>query len=303
MATKVSYNWLDFYNHPWLKIEWWYLCLKEFSFYEIPTTNVTEKYALRHWEYVQPTLMKNRRVKILFDILANSDLERWQLLKSVQRAFAPEQNPSPFNKNLWKSLTFTDRDWTEWVANCQTSKGAELSDFWNEKWAGISVEVITETPFFNSVRTYENTISSSRWWIKLPTKLWFYWQYYDSNSLALYDWVYPAPITMELTIWADTQFPNDNIEIFHKFWDEQELTFIDNISDLWLSDWDKLIIDTDNKRLYLYDASEDTERDITWYVRLWYPWFLLRYGENTFVIDTWESVQTIKVKITYKKVF
>jgi hypothetical protein len=45
---------------------------------------------------------------MLFDIMANSEEQRWQLLKKVQRAFTPEANPSPFNKNLWKKLSFED---------------------------------------------------------------------------------------------------------------------------------------------------------------------------------------------------
>jgi hypothetical protein len=58
--------------------------------------------------------MKNRRVRILFDIIANSEQERRTLLKKVQRAFAPESNPSPFNERLWKDLSFLDVDCIEW---------------------------------------------------------------------------------------------------------------------------------------------------------------------------------------------
>jgi hypothetical protein len=67
-------------------------------------------------------MLKNRHITLLFDILADNEADRWEWLKKVQRAFAPEQNPTPFNKYLWKSLTFLDRNLVGWTANCQTSK-------------------------------------------------------------------------------------------------------------------------------------------------------------------------------------
>jgi len=82
--------------------------LKEFSFYEVATSSSSEKYAIRHGEYVSPTMMKNRRIRFLFDILADTEEERWTLLERVKRAFAPEANPTPFNNKLWKDLEFMD---------------------------------------------------------------------------------------------------------------------------------------------------------------------------------------------------
>ena len=41
-------------------------------------------------------------------MIANSEEDRWILLKQVQRAFTPDPNPSPFNENLWKELSFLD---------------------------------------------------------------------------------------------------------------------------------------------------------------------------------------------------
>jgi hypothetical protein len=45
---------------------------------------------------------------MLFDIIADSEEKRRFLLKQVQRCFSPEQNPSPFNENLWKKMSFQD---------------------------------------------------------------------------------------------------------------------------------------------------------------------------------------------------
>jgi hypothetical protein len=59
---------------------------------------------------------------MLFDILADTEEQRWYLLKKVQRAFSPEQNPSPFNENLWKKLTFTDVNEDIWECECQVIK-------------------------------------------------------------------------------------------------------------------------------------------------------------------------------------
>ena len=110
MAYSVRYNGLTFVNNPLFRQSGGILCLKEFSFYEVATNSSSEKYAVRHGEYVSPTQLKNRRVRFLFDIIADSEEERRALLKKVQRAFTPELNPSPFNENLRKELSFLDRD-------------------------------------------------------------------------------------------------------------------------------------------------------------------------------------------------
>ena len=60
LAHTVSYNGLDFVNSPLLHIPGGFLCLKEFSFFEVPTSISTEKYAMRHGEYVSPTEKKKR---------------------------------------------------------------------------------------------------------------------------------------------------------------------------------------------------------------------------------------------------
>ena len=70
MAYNVKYNWLTFVNSPFIQQEWWSLVLKEFSFFEVATQSKTEKYAVKHWEYVNPTQMKNRRIRLLFDVIA-----------------------------------------------------------------------------------------------------------------------------------------------------------------------------------------------------------------------------------------
>ena len=97
MAYNVKYNWLTFLNSLWKN---WWLMIKEFSFFEVATQSTTEKYAIQHWEYVNPTQMKNRRIRILFDIVASNEKERRDILKRVQRAFIPEANPTPFNDRL-----------------------------------------------------------------------------------------------------------------------------------------------------------------------------------------------------------
>ena len=299
MVNSVKYNWLDFYNVPDLKLPWWYLCLKEFWFVEAPTQSSTEKYSMRHWEYVNPTMLKNRHITLLFDILADNEADRWEWLKKVQRAFAPEQNPTPFNKYLWKSLTFLDRNLVAWTANCQTSKWVQLSDFGNEKRWTISVELITDNPYFHSVSEVSQSIYNTRWWVKLPTKLWFYWQYYDSGSLLDYRGIYQAPCSMEMNFTWNT-FPNNNIQIIHRYNNiEQEIMYLDNVNSLWIQVWDKITIDCDNRRVLYFNSTNETTTDITSLVRLWSEWFLLRYWENYFTTNTGTSTQEMTTRISF----
>ena len=300
MVHNVEYNWLRFINNPFFRKEWWFLCIKEFSFFEVATTISTEKYALRHWEYVSPTLKKNRRIRILFDILADSEKERRVWLRKVERAFAPESNPSPFNKNLWKKLTFTDIDWAVWKCNCQVLKGVELSDFWNEKRAWISVELITDSSEFKS--NDENVYTewrNTRFWKRLDTNLWFNYEYY--RDIIDYQWAIDSPMKITLEITENNPVPNKKINIIHENEWENEWFQIEDIEELNLVVWNKIVIDTDSRRVYLYQW--EVETDITWNVALWSQRPLLRIWDNIIAVDTWASIKTMNVKIEWNEVF
>lgn len=132
MVHNVSYNGLTFVNSP-RRIGDGALVLKEFGFFEVPTVTKVEKYAMRHGEYVSPTEKRNRRVKILFDIIAPDEKARWAMLKKVQRAFSPVHDPSPTNPLLRKQLTFMDVEGSVREMQTQVIKGLELSDYANEK--------------------------------------------------------------------------------------------------------------------------------------------------------------------------
>ena len=216
MVHSVKYNGLTFLNSPYYCKPGGFLCLKEFSFFEVATQATTEKYAIKHGEYIAPTEKKNRRIRFLFDIIANTEEERRKLLRKVQRAFNPEKNPSPFNPNLWKTLTFMDVEGFTWTCNCQVLKGVELSDFANEKWVGISVELITDSSEFKSIN--KNVIDdgrNTRMGRLLNTELPFYWQYY--REPLNYGGVVDAPVLITCTLTDAAAFPNNIMNIVHDY--------------------------------------------------------------------------------------
>lgn len=301
MVYKVEYNWLRFLNNPAFIEEWGSLILKEFSFFEVATNANSEKYAIRHWEYVSPTEMKNRRIRFLFDIVANSEEERRALLKRVQRAFTPEANPSPFNKNLWKDLSFLDVDCAEWKCKCQIYKWIELSDFANEKRVWISVELITDSPYFYSNQEYSITTTNTMSWIKLPVKLPFKRQYY--RWVINYNGVIstPARIDMEILQNNSSFYPMNKIKIVCNSENWYEVLHLENISSLWLSIWDKIMIDTKNRRCFL--TTVNWTEDITWLVSLWSWRPYLVWWTNVISIDTWDWRESIEAQITRNNIF
>ncbi len=300
MVYNVNYNGLTFLNAPYFRLEWWFLCLKEFSFFEVPTSASTEKYALRHWEYVSPTLKKNRRIRILFDIIANTEQERRILLKKVQRAFSPEQNPSPFNTNLWKELTFQDVEGKTRKTNCQVIQWVQLSDFANEKWATISVELITDSSEFKSYEeiTYSNG-RNTRFWKRLWTELGFHWEYY--TNVINYWWTIDSSMIIKMEMLEENAVPNKKINIVHTWEWEEEAFQIDNIDDLNLQVWDTIVVDTDERKVMLVNSLWIT--DITWMVTLWSQWSLLKFWENIVAIDTGATEKTVDVEIERNEIF
>lgn len=300
MVHNVKYNGLTFLNSPYFRPEGWFLCLKEFSFFEVATTASTEKYAIRHWEYVSPTLKKNRRVRILFDILADSEEERWSLLKQVQRAFTPEQNPSPFNENLWKDLQFEDVNWDIWKAKCQVVQWVQLSDFANEKRVWISVELITDSSEFksNEEQSYTNW-RNTRFWKRLDSVLWFNWQYY--RDTIDYEWVIDSPMEITLEVVASNSCPNNTINIIHEWNWQNEWLQISNIDELELAVWDIITINTDTRKATRSDWESTV--DITWMVVLGSQRPLLKLWENIIAVDTWATEKTIDVTIKRNEVF
>lgn len=300
MVHNVQYNGLTFLNSPYFRPEWGFLCLKEFSFFEVATSASTEKYAIRHWEYVSPTLKKNRRIRMLFDILADNEQDRWTRLKKVQRAFSPEQNPSPFNENLWKTLTFSDVNWDTWTCKCQVIQWIQLSDFWNEKWVGISVELITNSAEFRSsevqsIETWRNT----RFWKRLWSNLEFVYEYY--RDIVNYQWVIDSPLTITLTITENNSCPNKKINISHEREGTHEGLQIADVDGLDLQIGDKITIDTDNRRVYLYQGENET--DLTWLVTLWSQRPMLKLWENIIAVDTGATEKTMDVDIEWTDVF
>lgn len=300
MVHSVEYNWLKFLNSPYFRPENWFLCLKEFSFFEVATSASTEKYAIMHWEYVSPTLKKNRRIRMLFDIMANSEEQRWHLLKKVQRAFTPEANPSPFNKNLWKKLSFEDVNWDVWTANCQVIKGVQLSDFGNEKWVGISVELITDSPEFRNweLKKLENG-RNTRFWKKLWTTLPFNWEYY--REVIDYEWVIDSPMKITLQVVKGNSCPNKDILIMHEYEWWYEWLRIEDVDELGIVIWCKFVIDTDKRKVMYYKW--ESEEDITGLVSLGSQRPLLHLWSNIISVDTWAVFKTMNVEIEWNEVF
>lgn len=103
MVHNVKYNGLYFLNSPFFRQPGGFLCLKEFSFFEVATQASTEKYAIRHGEYVSPTEKKNRRIRFLFDILAETEQERRALLKKYRERLALRQTQAHLIKIYGKN--------------------------------------------------------------------------------------------------------------------------------------------------------------------------------------------------------
>lgn len=303
MAYNVKYNWLTFLNNPYIQ-EWWCLVLKEFSFFEVATQSSTTKYAIRHWEYVSPTEMKNRRIRLLFDIIANTEAERRTLLKQVQRAFTPDSNPSPFNDNLWKELSFLDVDCIEWKCKCQVLQWIQLSDFANQKWAGISVELITDSPYFYSNQEFSLETTNTLAGMKLPTKLPFYRSYHQKLVNISYEWVVESPLYIEMKILDndDDNFPFNRIKIIHKTEHNIQVMYINDVTDLWLNIGDYIIVDSENRRCYFKHG--DTTTDISGLVEAGSERPCLQLGTNIISVDTWVwDNECIEAKMTWKNLF
>lgn len=302
MAYNVRYNWLTFLNNPYLQ-DWW-LVLKEFSFFEVATQSSTSKYAIRHWEYVNPTEMKNRRIRILFDIVANNETERRALLKQVQRAFTPESNPSPFNERLRKELSFLDVDCIEWKCKCQVLQGVQLSDFANQKRAGVSVELITDSPYFYSNQEFSLETKNTLAWMKLPVKLPFYRQYHQKMVNINYEWIVESPLYIELNILDndDDNFPYDRIKVIHQSEQGLEVMYINDVIELNLNIGDKIIVDSENRRCYF--QHDETKTDITGLIEAGSDRPSLQLWTNIISIDTgvWDN-ECIEAVIKRKNLF
>lgn len=301
MVYKVEYNGLQFLNSPYNIEAGGSLVLKEFSFFEVATSSNTEKYAIKHGEYVSPTQMKNRRIRLLFDIIAGSEQERWTLLKQVQRAFTPEQNPSPFNEKLRKNLSFLDVECKKWNCKCQVLQGIQLSDFANEKRAGISVELITDSPYFTSNQEYSITTTNTLMGVKLPVKLPTKRQYF--KGAINYNGVINAPlrITLNITNADSSCYPYDKIKVLHQTGDVLEAYHLTNISALELQVGDKIIIDTEKRRTYLETNNGTTE--ITGLVSLGSVRPSVEGGANIVAIDTGVYDECISATIKRNDLF
>ena len=299
MAYNVKYNWLTFLNTAFLH-NWGCLVLKEFAFFEVATQSSTDKYAIRHGEYVNPTLLKNRRIRFLFDIIANSEEERWELLNKVQWAFAPENNPSPFNENLRKELSFMDINCKEWKCKCQVLKGIELSDFANQKWVWISVELITDGIYFESGEEHSTTIFNTQMWIRLPVKLPFKWKYYKAE--IHHNWL-SSPVKVEMTILNknNDKYPFNTIKIINQRENKLDVMHIEEISSLWINVGDKITVDSEKRRCYF--KNHEWEVDITGLVKLWSSRPSIENGDNTIAIDTGTRTETIEAEIKWKDLF
>ena len=302
MVYNVKYNGLTFSTIPTTRE--WCLVLKEFSFFEVATNSKTEKYAIRHWEYVSPTEMKNRRIRLLFDVIANSEQERRALLKKVQRAFTPESNPSPFNNKLWKDLSFLDIDCIKWECKCQVLQWIQLSDFANQKRAWISVELITDSPYFYSNQEYSIETKNTLAGIKLPVKLPFYWQYHQKLVNISYEWIAESPLYIELEILDndDENFPYDRIKIIHQTEQGTEILYINEVIELWLNIGDKIIVDSENRRCYFQHW--DTTQDISNLIEPWSDRPSLQLWSNLISIDTGvRENDSIEATIKWKNLF
>ena len=298
MIKNVQYNWLSFVNNPFFDVERGFLCLKEFSFFEVSTSASTEKYAITHWEYVSPTLKKNRRIRMLFDIIAWDEKKRWELLKQVQRAFSPEANPSPFNKNLRKKMTFEDVDDEVWTCNCQVIQGIQLSDFANEKRVGISVELITDSSDFKSIvdNTVQgrNTRKGKKFWFSYPTKMEYY------RDIIEYDGVIDGPVIINMEMIEENALELPKITFTQK-WEWKESYFQLDVSDLQVSVGDVIQIDSGKRRVYYIKGENKT--DITGLVILWSNRPLLKLWENIFSIDTGAKWKKINIDYIRKNLF
>lgn len=296
MVYNAKYNGLEFFNAPILK-KGGSLILKEFSFFEISTSASTEKYAIRHGEYVSPTEMKNRRIRLLFDIVAKDEEERWFLLKKVQKAFTPEINPSPFNPRLRKELTFLDVNCVKWTCKCQVLQGIQLSDFANEKRVGISVELITDSPYFYSDHEDVFETTNTRLWKKFsfqtPMKFQYYRDYLD------YEGAISWPLLIEMKI-TDTDFPLNFIKVTHQVDGIEWILMIENLNSLNLTVWNIISLDTDKRRCYL--TTSNWTSDITWLVTLWSNRPLLELGENLLAVDTWRR-GGLEIKVKRRNAF
>ena len=302
MVHSIKYNGLSFLNSPYYRPQGWFLCLKEFSFFEVPTTAATEKYAISHGEYVSPTLKKNRRIRFLFDIIAESEEQRRAWLKKVQRAFSPEQNPSPFNENLWKDLEFTDVNGDTWTTQCQVIQWIQLSDFANQKWVWISVELITNSSEFKNADTQLYTgWRNTRFWKTLENPLGFWIEYQYYRDIIDYQWVIDSPLHLRLTITAENPCPNNSINIIHEWWDEWEWLQIANVDQLNLQIKDIIVLDTEERRAILVTSSWFI--DITWMITLGSQRPLLKLWDNIIAVDTWASEKTMDVEVERNEVF
>ena len=222
------------------------------------------------------------------------------MLKKVQRAFSPESNPSPFNPKLRKQLTFMDVDCDEWECNCQILKWIELSDFANEKRMWISVELITDSPYFFSKISHWITVKNTLPWIKLETKLPFHRKYYQ--GVIHWEWIIESPVMIDMKILntSASNYPNWKIKVIQQTENDRAVMHI-NIDDLTLSLWDIIQVDTSKRRCYHIKENETV--DITGNVSLWSNRPYILSGLNVIAIDTGVWNECIEADIKWTDLF
>jgi len=134
--------------------------------------------------------------------------------------------------------------------------------------------------------------------IKLPTKLGFKRQYY--KGVINYNWVITTPLNIDLEV-LSIDYPLDKIKIINQVGDYLEVFHLDDISDLSLNIGDRIIIDTEERKVSLVNS--DGTSDITGLVDIGSVRPSLTGGLNIVAVDTWSREESLEATIKRKDLF
>ena len=292
IVHHIQFNWLSFLGNPSHHRTGANLYIKEFWFFEQPTLVGREKYAMRHDSYVLPAMRDNRTYKLLFDIIGDNEQERWDMMKKVQRAFAPDSNPSPTNTHVWKKLSFMDVQWKQWEVDVQVNQWwwPQLSNYNNTKRVGILANLISRTSLIFSKKLYTLEDRNHLLWTLLPTnvplKMWYH------KEIVHYEWVIDTPLSCRITALVNDATPLKTLTVYTRNLDKDSVLQIKWVD---LQYWDIVEIDWNNQLIFLTKYHGTVRKDITGLVSLNSIRPLLTIGENIIAVDCekWEEVLNV----------
>lgn len=258
------------------------LAVAKAELWELETRNGSEEIQTRHGLTNAPALLGKRKITLEGVIIAESASKRSELLKELDRTFAPEAQVS-FGVDANLPLYFEDAEGKRWCVYAQVSKLPQKTDDPSDvnllTW---KVELQATDPFIYSAASYTAEDVNRTQGLTLPTST----SCGFTQGWKTLDYAGTLAGDLQITLTATADNATDGqIKIYNLTSGE-----IFQINEVEMNTGDVLVIDTENRKITLNEA------DIT-YKKSGGGWPSLAPGENQIRTDT--NVENVRVNVIY----